>query len=115
MIAAMAELWQVPVAPHNPSGPVANVAILRLAARTPNFTLLETMATDVPWRKEIVMEEAEVHDSRVMIPTKPGLVIDLDESVLERFPYVRHDLRHNSGALTEIRPPDAVVRGAGQA
>ncbi|GAB3600458.1 mandelate racemase/muconate lactonizing enzyme family protein [Microbacterium tumbae] len=111
-IAALAELWQVSFAPHNPSGPIANAATLQLAACTPNFTLLETMATDVPWRKEIVVEEPEIRHGRAEIPQRPGLGVELDLEALERFPYVRHDLRHYSGALTDIRPADADRRGA---
>ena len=42
-IAAMAETYYIPFAPHNPSGPVANAATLQLAACCPNFSILEIM------------------------------------------------------------------------
>ncbi len=110
MIGAMAELWQVSFAPHNPSGPIANAATLQLAACTPNFTYLETMATDVPWRREVVISEPHVEHGRIRIPDTPGLGVELDESRLREHPYIRHDLRHYSGELTSIRPPDAEAR-----
>ncbi len=110
LIAAMAELWQVSFAPHNPSGPIANAATLQLAACTPNFTYLETMATDVSWRREVVVSEPEVDHGRVRIPDRPGLGVELDEARLREHPYVRHDLRHYTGQLTSIRPPDAGLR-----
>jgi L-alanine-DL-glutamate epimerase and related enzymes of enolase superfamily len=109
-IGAMAETWQVSFAPHNPSGPVANAATIQLAACTPNFTYLETMATDVAWRREVVVSEPQVEHGRVRIPDSPGLGVELDEARLREHPYVRHDLRHYTGQLTSIRPPDAEVR-----
>lgn len=110
VIAAQAETAQISFAPHNPSGPVANAATLQLAACTPNFTLLETMATDVPWRSEVATESHRIADGRASISRAPGLGVELDETALARFPYVRHDLRHYSGTLTDIRPADAVSR-----
>lgn len=109
-IASLAELWQVSFAPHNPSGPIANAATLQLAACTPNFGYLETMATDVAWRREVVREEPGIVRGRAAIPTAPGLGVELDEDALARHPYVRHDLRHYSGELTSIRPGDAPPR-----
>ncbi|GGM26946.1 galactonate dehydratase [Dactylosporangium sucinum] len=108
-IGALAELWQVGFAPHNPSGPVANAATLQLAACTPNFTYLETMATDVPWRAEIATEGSVVAGGVAGIPDSPGLGVRIDPEAIARYPYVRHDLRHYSGALTDIRPDDEVT------
>ena len=59
-IAAMAHARFLPVAPHNPTGPVMNAMTLQFAASIPNFCILETIAVDVPWRKEIVREVADV-------------------------------------------------------
>jgi galactonate dehydratase len=41
------------------------------------------------------------------IPTAPGLGIDICEEAIARHPYEPRDLRHYTGALTQIRPPDA--------
>jgi galactonate dehydratase len=40
-IAAMAETYQMGVAPHNPLGPVANAVALQFALSTPNFLIQE--------------------------------------------------------------------------
>ena len=53
-IAAMAEIYGMGVAPHNPLGPIANAAALHFALATPNFLIQEDMLTDVPWRWEVV-------------------------------------------------------------
>ncbi len=110
VIGAMAEAAQVSLAPHNPSGPVANAATLQLAACTPNFTYLETMATDVPWRREIAAESSVIQHGVARIPDAPGLGVEIDVEALARPPYVRHALRHYTGALTDIQPSSAEVR-----
>ncbi len=106
-IAAMAEARHVAICPHNPSGPVANAATLQLAACTPNFFVHETMAVDVPWRREICNEQVRFERGRMAIPDAPGLGIELNEDAIARHPYEARDLRHYNGTLTAIRPPDA--------
>lgn len=106
-IAAMAEAYQIPVCPHNPSGPVANAATLQLAACTPNFFLLETMSSDVPYRSLVTTEKVGFEKGHMLIPTAPGLGLDLVDSEIAKHPYEARDLRHYTGALTQIRPTDA--------
>jgi len=106
-IAAQAEANHIGICPHNPSGPVANAATLQIAASTPNFYLLETMAVDVPWRKEICIEQVQFIDGRMHIPDLPGLGIDLNEEAIAEHPYERKNLRHYCGTLTDIRPAEA--------
>lgn len=103
-IAAEAECRYIPFAPHNPSGPVANVATLQLAATCPNFEILEIMYSDVEWRKDVTDERLEYKDGYISIPDKPGLGIEIDEEECLKHPYQVHTLRHYTGALTDIRP-----------
>ncbi len=104
-IAAEAECRYIPFAPHNPSGPVANAATLQLAANCPNFSILEIMYSDVPWRKDITNESLEYKDGYITIPSKPGLGIEINEDECLKHPYKPHTLRHYNGTLTDIRPP----------
>ena len=106
-IAAMAECHHIPLCPHNPSGPVANAATLQLAACVPNFYVLETMSSDVPYRQQISTEEVRFEAGLMQIPDKPGLGIDLSEEAMAQYPYRPRGLRHYRGTLTEIRPDDA--------
>jgi len=46
-------------------------------------------------------------DGCFVVPTKPGLGLELREEVFHKYPYQPHDLRHYTGKLTDIRPPDA--------
>lgn len=86
-IAAMAEARFLPVAPHNPMGPVGNAMTLQLAAVIPNFAYLETMMIDVPWRSDVVDEDCHMVDGEMLIPSRPGLGIELDEESAAEHPY----------------------------
>jgi galactonate dehydratase len=106
-IAAMAEAYHIPICPHNPSGPIANAATLQLAACVPNFYLLETMSSDVPWRKSISTEEVKFENGEMYISDKPGLGIDINVEEIKKHPFEPKELRHYKGTLTDIRPDDA--------
>ncbi len=107
LLGAEAEARHLGFCPHNPSGPVANAATLQLAACVPNFVILEMMMTDVPFRAELCDEALTVRDGKMGIPERPGIGVDLNEAELLKHPYVRTELRHYRGDLTNIRPPDA--------
>lgn len=106
-IAAMADTYYIPFAPHNPSGPVACAASLQLAACTTNFSILEIMYSDVPWRKDVTNESLHYENGFIDIPDKPGLGIEINEDECLKHPYKPHTLRHYTGALTDIRPPES--------
>ncbi len=108
MLGAEAEARHIGFCPHNPSGPVANAATLQLAACVPNFVMLEMMMTDVPYRADICDEDLTIKAGKMVIPDRPGLGIDLNEKELLKYPYIRTELRHYRGDLTNIRPVDAV-------
>lgn len=105
-IAAAAEALYIPFAPHNPSGPVANASTLQLAACCPNFCLLEIMYSDVAYRSEITDERLHCENGRMRIGDRPGLGIELNEDACLKYPYAEHTLRHYTGGLTDIRPPE---------
>ena len=108
-IAAMAEAKHIPVSLHNPSGPVSNAAILQLAAATPNFLIHEIMINDGSFRKKITNEEVVFEDGCILINDKPGLGIDVCVEEVEKRPYHPINLRHYTGALTDIRPKDDTI------
>lgn len=108
-IAAMAEAKHIMISYHNPSGPISNASILQLAATVPNFVIHEIMLTDGSFRKSITNEEVIFEDGYIKIPDKVGLGIDVNvEEVLKR-PYTPKNLRHYTGAVTDIRPKDDTI------
>ncbi len=106
-IAGLAHMRYLPIAPHNPMGPVGNAMTMHLAAAIPNFEMLETMATDVPRRGEVAPEDLVMVNGDMLISDRPGLGIDIDEEACLRYPHKPYALRHYVGKLTDIRPPDA--------
>lgn len=103
-MAAMAENYYVAIAPHNPSGPVANAAALHLAASIPGFRILEICLTDVNWRSELTNERVVYENGHIKIPEGVGLGLELNEENCLKYPFQPVDLRHYKGTLTDVRP-----------
>lgn len=103
-MAAMAEAHYVALAPHNPSGPVANAATLNIAGSTTNFRILEICLTDVSWRKDFTNENVVFENGNILIPDGTGLGLELKEENLDKYPMQPIDLRHYKGTLTDVRP-----------
>jgi galactonate dehydratase len=86
-IAAMAEAHYMPVAPHNACSPVGTMASIHLAVATPNFKIQETFDDMVePWVREAIIGRPLVTDGCFSLPEKPGLGVDLDETVIAAHP-----------------------------
>jgi galactonate dehydratase len=98
-IAGMAHARLLPVAPHNPTGPVMNAMTLHLAAAIPNFSIFETVMIDVPWRRELVRESLTFDNGELLVPTMPGLGVELIDEACARFPYQPYDLPIFTGAM----------------
>jgi len=86
-IAAMAESCYIPLAPHNPMGPVATAVNVQFAASIPNFLILEYIPDDSPPRSELVKEPLKVENGYITVPDKPGLGIELNEEAFVKYPF----------------------------
>ena len=53
-IAAMADTYYIPVAPHNPNGPICTLASMHLCFAIPNFLILEYFEKDEPIFNDLV-------------------------------------------------------------
>jgi galactonate dehydratase len=105
-IAAMAEVYYLGVAPHNPLGPVANAAALHFALSTPNFLIQEDMLGDVPWRWDVVRSSLVTQNGYWLPATAPGLGIEIDEAAAAKHPFqqeVIHSMtaRAHDGAILD--------------
>lgn len=87
-IATLAESYNVPIAPHNPNGPISTVASAHVVASIPNFFRQEFMVTDVPWRDTVLGAPLPVSGGFFRLSDAPGLGIDLVESELAAHPGV---------------------------
>ena len=85
-IAGMAESFFVPLAPHNPMGPVATAVNVHLAASVPNFMILEYRADDQPPRCDFVVEPIALKEGYLELPPKSGLGVELNEEAFAAYP-----------------------------
>jgi galactonate dehydratase len=95
-IAAMAEAWYVPVAPHNPNGPVATAMTAQVAACIPNFLIMETVGWSGQEKlrhEEMVQETLTIREGYLELPKRPGLGVELNDDAMARHPFVMSDAR----------------------
>lgn len=85
-IATMCEAWNVPIAPHNPNGPISTIAAAHVMASIPNFFFQEFMLIDVPWRDAVLDKPLPIQNGFFHLNDGPGLGFDLIEGELERHP-----------------------------
>jgi L-alanine-DL-glutamate epimerase-like enolase superfamily enzyme len=84
-IAAMAETYRVPVAPHNMVGPVATLASAHLCAATSNFMILEYQLGDVPWIDELLTQPVVMKQGEIELPDRPGLGTALNHDAVRKY------------------------------
>lgn len=84
-IAALAEAYQRPVAPHDCNGPVVWVASIHLMAHIPNALVMEVVrAYYSTWYKDVLTELPPVRDGYIHPLTGPGLGTKLLPGLLDR-------------------------------
>jgi L-alanine-DL-glutamate epimerase-like enolase superfamily enzyme len=77
-IAAMAEAWHLPVAPHDCTGPVVLAASTHLALNAPNALVQESVRAFLrTWYRDLVTALPEVRDGTITVPPGPGLGLEL--------------------------------------
>jgi len=84
-IAAAADTYHVPVAPHNMVGPIATIASGHFAASTPNFMILEYQMGDVPWIDELLGAPVPIEGGDLVLPARPGLGFELNHKAVTKY------------------------------
>ena len=84
-IANMAAAERVGFAPHNAAGPVMTYAAVHVGAASPAFMIQETFeaAFHPDWSEELLVDPLDIGDGTIAVPDRPGLGVELDETVLE--------------------------------
>ncbi len=80
-IAEMADLYYMPLAPHNICGPVGTFAMTHVCAAVPNFLALEFHHLDNAVWENLVVEGPLIEDGHIATGEKPGLGLTLNEDV----------------------------------
>jgi L-alanine-DL-glutamate epimerase-like enolase superfamily enzyme len=90
-LAGMAEAHHIMMAPHSGSlGPVAEFAALHLLAAIPNTLMLERIESDWAGRNEVISAPPVLENGHLIVPTVPGLGVDIDEAAVARYPSQRN-------------------------
>ncbi|MBV8410057.1 MAG: mandelate racemase/muconate lactonizing enzyme family protein, partial [Alphaproteobacteria bacterium] len=85
-IAALADLYEVNVAPHNFYGHLASAISAHFCAAVPNFRIMEIDIDGVPWRDEIVDKPPLFENGDYVLPKGPGWGVEVDEAGLRAHP-----------------------------
>jgi galactonate dehydratase len=109
-IAAMAEVYDVTVAPHCPLGPIALAASLQIDFAVPNILIQEQSVSffgDEFLDYLVDRSPFEIVDGSFRRPTAPGLGIEVDEQAVEAAGKAGHDRtnpiwRHPDGSYAEF-------------
>jgi gluconate/galactonate dehydratase len=76
----------LPIAPHCIASPLGFYAAVHVCAASTNVSCLEFHGGDVPFWSELVeTEEPLIVDGRVRVPSAPGIGVELDLDVVERY------------------------------
>ena len=87
-IAAQCARHAVDFSPHNPSGPVCNLASMHVCAVAPAFLILEHQLAESPLYFDAVGGyRPRIVDGCFEIPDTPGIGVDLDDAVLGAHPF----------------------------
>lgn len=91
-IASMAEAHYAQIAPHLYCGPIAGAADIQISTCSPNFLIQESILTWGGFYAEILKEPVQWQDGYIIPSKKPGLGVELNETVAEQHPYTGNKL-----------------------
>lgn len=104
-IAILAEAFRVDVSPHNPQSEVSTLASMHVCVSTPNCTILEIGSGQDPfWQDLFYGGHFSYAGGYADLPSRPGLGIDLDESIAAKYPFKEKNwktLRGQDGAFVD--------------
>ena len=85
-IANLAEIYYIPLAPHNVCGPLGTIASCHTCVSIPNFLVLEWHWLERPhWNELVITDEPIIQDGHIKIPEKPGLGVELNDEAAKKY------------------------------
>ena len=108
-IAAMAECYDMAVAPHCPLGPIALAACVQLDFCTPN-AFIQEQSLNIHYNGVGDFDDLkegggfDYHDGWIERPTRPGLGIEIDEEKVRAAAAEGHDWRNPVWHLADGTP-----------
>jgi L-alanine-DL-glutamate epimerase-like enolase superfamily enzyme len=84
-IAALASAFGVDIAPHGVGSGVSLAAALQLCAAVPNLRTYEYNRLPNALREQLLIDPPRFDNGELVVPTGPGLGVELDADVVDRF------------------------------
>jgi galactonate dehydratase len=85
-IANLAEIYYIPMAPHNVCGPLGTLASCHTCASIPNFLVLEWHWRERPhWNTLLQTSEPIIQNGYIRVPDTPGIGAELNEEVAREY------------------------------
>ena len=85
-IAAMADAYEVNVAPHNFYGHLATMMNAHFCAVVPNLRIMEIDPDAVPWYDDLVTVKPRIEGGQLTVPTGPGWGTEVNEEAVRAHP-----------------------------
>ncbi len=85
-IAAMADAYEMNVAPHNFYGQLCSFISAHFCAAVPNFRIMEIDLDSAPWRDEFVTATPVIENGMLVLSDAPGWGADIDEAAVRARP-----------------------------
>ena len=114
-IAAMADAYEINVAPHNFYGHLATMMNAHFCALVPNFRIMEIDPDTVPWCDELVTIKPRIESGYLVVPDGPGWGTEVDEEAVRAHPPRSRaaPARHGDDALGTVGGPNMAPRMQG--
>lgn len=85
-IANMAEVYYIPLAPHNVCGPLGTMASAHVCASIPNFLIMEWHWIDyLGWDELTVQDEPVIQNGHVVLNDKPGIGLEVNDDAVRKY------------------------------
>ena len=91
-ISAIAEANGIQIAPHLYCGPIVAAANIQIATCVPNFLILECINKMDGFYADILIKPIQWKDGFIIPSKEPGLGIEIDENVINKYPYDENEL-----------------------
>jgi galactonate dehydratase len=85
-VAAMADAYEVNVAPHNFYSHLATLMSMHLCAVAPNVRIMEIDVDQAPWVDDLVTVKPDIRDGYLYLPSGPGWGTEVNEEAVRAHP-----------------------------
>jgi galactonate dehydratase len=85
-VAAMADAYEVNVAPHNFYSHLATLMSMHLCAVAPNVRIMEIDVDQAPWVDDLVTVKPDIRDGYLYLPSGPGWGTEINKKTIQTHP-----------------------------